>query len=167
MKKIAFFFLATILTTGCSSQENKKNDQPDQEGQKSVAGQPKGTWKVDKEFDENGNMIHYDSIYSWSSSDDFGNLALTDRDSLLQAFQSRFFKHFTNADRFGFEPFMQTDSLFTQKFFNEDFFGSDFGKDFMDLDKMHERMDRMHQEFFERYRENFKRTEEEGETEQL
>ena len=26
-----------------------------------------GAWKVNKEFDENGNLIRYDSVYSWSA----------------------------------------------------------------------------------------------------
>ncbi len=164
MKKVALLFFATILSTGCSSQEAKKDGRP---YEKKLAERPNGTWKVDKEFDENGNMIRYDSIYSWSSSDDFGKLDLKQKDSLLQTFQSRFFQHFSNSGSFDFAPFSEPDSLLSQKFFNQDFFGSDFGKDFMDLDKMHERMDRMHKEFFERFRQNFNKIGEEEETEQL
>lgn len=37
--------------------------------------QPKGTWKVDKEFDENGNLTSYYSISSWSSPDNLDELA--------------------------------------------------------------------------------------------
>ena len=29
-----------------------------------LIAQPKGSWKVDREFDENGNLIRYDSIYT-------------------------------------------------------------------------------------------------------
>lgn len=151
MKKIAFLFLAAILTTSCNSQE-KKDDLEQIDDQKIVANEPKGKWKVDKEFDEDGNLIRYDSIYSWSSSNDFEGLNLQDRDSLIQSFQSKFFQRFSDSDRFGFDRFFDQDSLFGQRFFNEDFFGSDFGKDFMDIDKMHERMERMEKEFFERYR---------------
>jgi len=150
MKKIAFLFLAAILTTSCNSQE-KKDDLEQITDQEKVADEPKGTWKVDKEFDEDGNLIRYDSIYSWSSSDDFGGLNLQDRDSLLQSFQSKFFQRFSDSNRFGFDRFFEQDSLFGQRFFNEDFFGSEFGQDFMDIDKMHERIERMEKEFFKLY----------------
>ena len=155
MKNIALLFLAAVLTTSCNSQENKKDDLENEVGKEKITEQPKGTWKVDKEFDEAGNLIRYDSIYSWSSSDDFETLDLRDKDSLLQSFQSRFFRHFSDTDRFGFDSFMEPDSLFNERFFNKDFFGSDFGKDFMDIDRMHQRMERMQKEFIERYRSRF------------
>lgn len=155
MKKIALLFLAAILSMSCNSQENKKDGAEQKNEKNELTERPKGTWKVDKEFDENGNLIRYDSIYSWSSADAFEDLNLQDRDSLLQSFQSKFFRRFSGSDRFGFNPFFEQDSLFGQRFFNEDFFGSDFGKDFMDIDKMHERMQRMEKEFFERHKARF------------
>ena len=115
MKKIALLFLAAVLTTSCNSQENKKDDL--ENGKEKITEQPKGTWKVDKEFDEAGNLIRYDSIYSWSSSDDFGTLDLRDKDSLLQSFQSRFFQHFSDTDRFGFDSLITPDSLFNERDF--------------------------------------------------
>ncbi len=167
MKKIALLFLAAILTTSCNSQENKKDQIEQEKAEKEITQQPKGTWKVDKEFDENGNLIRYDSIYSWSSADEFEDLKLQDRDSLLQSFQSKFFQRFSGSDRFGFDPFIEHDSLFGRRLFNEDFFGSDFGKDFMNIDKMHERMQRLEKEFFERYKSRMILPEEENEEGQM
>ncbi|MGB5820835.1 MAG: hypothetical protein WBG90_15220 [Saonia sp.] len=98
-------------------------------------------------------MIRYDSIYSWSSGDDLDELATFDRDSTLKSMQSRFYRNFSqfDFDKEGFGDLFAEDSLFTKQFFNNDFFENDFGKDFMDIDKMHERMESMQKQFLERY----------------
>lgn len=47
MKKYILLFVACLISVSCKGQENQNN----------VVEAPKGTWKVDKEFDENGNLI--------------------------------------------------------------------------------------------------------------
>ena len=82
-------FMAILFSlTSCKGQD-KKEDVVTKQGDKKEMEQPKGTWKVDKEFDENGNLIRYDSIYSWSSSDTINDLATMDKDSLLNNFESK------------------------------------------------------------------------------
>ena len=134
-----------LALTSCQGQEKKESEMV-KEGDHKEMAQPKGSWKVDREFDENGNLIRYDSIYTWSS-DSLDDLSGLDRDSLLSNFESKFYSHFS---RFGdlFEP----DSLFSKRFFNEDFFKSDFGEDFMELDNIRKRMMERQKRFLEKYR---------------
>ncbi len=164
MKKIAILSLAAMLSLSCNAQENKNEDKvrKAKDSITEIVEAPKGTWKVDKEFDENGNLIRYDSIYSWSSTDKFNQLYLKNPDSLLKSFQSRFYKNFSGIDdkRFG-DPFAD-DSLFTKRFFDHDFFGSDFGEDFMDIDRLRNKMEAMQQRFLERYRSEFEKQENKG-----
>lgn len=158
MKKIAILSLAAMLNISCNAQEAKKEEksQTDKDNLSQTAVEPKGTWKVDKEFDENGNLIRYDSIYSWSSGDDLDRLSYLDRDSTLQSMQSKFYRNFSQFGNQGFDDFFSSDSLFTNRFFDDDFFTSEFGEDFMDIDKMHKRMEAMQKKFLEKYRPGLK-----------
>jgi hypothetical protein len=153
MKKYIVLLLAALLTTSCNSQESKNKEEPDKK-EEVVAEAPKGSWKVNREYDEAGNLIRYDSIYSWSSGDDLDKLATFDRDSTLKSMQSRFYRNFSqfDFDKEGFGDLFTEDSLFMKRFFNNDFFGNEFGKDFMDIDKMHERMEAMQKQFLDRYK---------------
>ncbi len=153
MKKLIVLVGAALLSTACNSQEHSK-DKAFNEANPDVTEQPKGSWKVNREFDENGNLTRYDSIYSWSSTDSTRNWNLQDRDSLLQSFRSSFRSYFSGADTLGYPGFQANDSLFMKGFFNDDFFESDFGRDFMDLDQIHKRMESMHREFMKRYGES-------------
>lgn len=100
--------------------------------------EPKEDIKVNREFDENGNMIRYDSTYTWSWSSTGENGAIPD--SMFQ-----FNNGFGNFSIFGmdslFQQFntMMPGSMFPDSmFFNEPFFqGSDpfsqFGPDIQSL----------------------------------
>lgn len=155
--------MAAILNLSCNAQENKKAESL-QKDKDSIAQTepPKGTWKVDKKFDEDGNLIRYDSIYSWSSTDDLDMLAQKNPDSLLQSFQSKFYRNFSGIDHQRFGDLFADDSLFTKRFFDHDFFDSQFGEDFMDIDRIRERMETMQQRFLERYQSEFEDLENEG-----
>ena len=160
MKKIAILSMVAILNLSCNAQENKKEATLQKDSIAQVEP-PKGTWKVDKEFDENGNLIRYDSIYSWSSTDNLGELAQRNPDSLLQSFRSKFYRNFSHIDNQRFGDLFSDDSLFTKKFFDNDFFDSDFGEDFMDIDRIRKRMETMQQRFLERYQSEFEKLENE------
>lgn len=149
--------IQTLVLTGlllalssCQGQENKESEMVKDGDQKEMA-RPKGSWKVDREFDENGNLIRYDSIYTWSS-DSLDNLSGLDRDSLLSNFESKFYSHFSQFKDQGFGDLFEPDSLFSKRFFNEDFFKSDFGEDFMELDNIRKRMMERQKRFLEKYR---------------
>ena len=163
MKRIIILTMAAILILNCNAQENEKSNL-EPKGSKELVkhdDKPKGTWKVDKEFDENGNMIRYDSIYSWSSKD-IDELKLENPDSLLQSFQSRFYRNFSKMDTIGFKEMFSPDSSFTKRFFGNDFFTSDFGEDFLDIERLHKRMEHMQHDFLEKYHSEFKKLENDG-----
>ncbi|WP_142785306.1 hypothetical protein [Changchengzhania lutea] len=157
---VLLFLMVALLGNSCNGQKNdyKKNENKKQ--QEVVVEVPKGTWRVDKEFDESGNLIRYDSIYSWSSDDKLQNFSSFDRDSLLQSFKSKFFSEFSDFESQGFEDVFAEDSLFSKQFFNDDFFGSDFGKEFMDLDKIRQQMMERQKRFLEKYQTEFIKPEE-------
>lgn len=153
MKKHILLFMVSILSLSCNSQDNNGNKT--EETDKQITEVPKGSWKVDKAFDENGNLISYDSIYSWSSHNKYDNLTGVDKDSLMKTFKSKFFTNFSQFENEGFEDVFSKDSLFSNHFFNDDFFGSNFGQDFMDVDKMRQQMIDRQKSFLEKYQSEF------------
>ena len=151
-----------LLSVSCNGQKNETKKGETKESEGNVVEQPKGTWKVDREFDENGNLIRYDSIYSWSSNGKFDNLSSIDRDSLMQSFKSRFFTNYSGFENQGFGDVFSQDSLFSKRFFNDDFFGSDFANDFMDIDKLRQQMITRQKKFLEKYQSEFIKPEDEN-----
>ncbi|MDD3773008.1 MAG: hypothetical protein PHC38_10205 [Weeksellaceae bacterium] len=154
--------LAALLSISCNGQKNDSKKTGIKESEEKIIEQPKGTWKVDKKFDDKGNLISYDSIYSWSSNGKLDNLSTLDRDSLLQSFKSRFFTNFSDFENQGFDDVFSKDSLFSKHFFNEDFFGSDFGKDYMEIDKITQQMIARQKKFLEKYQSEFIKPEEDN-----
>ncbi len=162
MKNYILLFIVGLLSVSCNGQKNEtKNTGKKKESKEKVVEQPKGSWKVDKEFDENGNLIRYDSIYSWSSNNQFNNLSLAERDSLMESFKSRFYTSFSRFENQGFDDVFSQDSLFSKRFFNDDFFGSDFGADFMNIDKIRQQMIARQKKFLEKYQSELSKPEEE------
>lgn len=152
-----------LLSMGCNAQENESKKIETKKSDNNLVEQPQGTWKVDKEFDENGNLIRYDSIYSWSSGGEYDKLSLTDKDSLMQSFKKRFFKNYSRFDNEGFSADFSQDSLFANHFFNDDFFDSSFGNDFIDIDKLRQQMMARQKKFLEKYQSEFNKPEAEDE----
>ncbi|APX99920.1 hypothetical protein [Lacinutrix venerupis] len=162
MKKYILLLIIGFLSVSCNSQNDDiKNIEKKEEDNKTV-NEPQGAWKVDKEFDENGNLIRYDSIYSWSSNNTYNNLSSSDRDSLIQYFKSNFFKNFSGFKNNGFDDVFSKDSLFSNYYFNDDFFKSDFGSDFMDIDKIRQQMVKRQKQFLEKYHSEFIKPEDEN-----
>ena len=155
MKKYILLLMMGLLSVSCNSQNNYLKKIETKESDEKIVKEPKGTWKVDKEFDENGNLIRYDSVYSWSSNDKYNNLSLSERDSLMQSYKSRFFTNFSGFENQGFEDVFSKDSLFSKHFFNDDFFGSDFGSYFMDIDKIRQQMIARQKKNLEKYQSEF------------
>lgn len=155
MKNHFLSLMLALISVGCNGQESEIKKAETKETVKNIVEEPKGTWKVDKEFDENGNLIRYDSIYSWSSDHKFNNLSSLDRDSLMQSFKSRFYTNFSKFENEGFEDVFTQDSLFSKRFFNRDFFGSSFGQDFMDIEQIRQQMIARQKQFLEKYQSEF------------
>ncbi|QVY66385.1 hypothetical protein [Polaribacter sp. Q13] len=155
MKKYILLFMLGLLSVGCKGQENETKKVEKGGNKTNVIEEPKGTWKVDKEFDENGNLTKYDSIYSWSSNKKLENLSLSDRDSLIESFKSRFFSNFSGFENQGFDNVFSKDSLFSKHFFNDHFFESEFGNDFMNIDTLRQQMIVRQKKFLEKYQSEF------------
>lgn len=77
----------------------------------------------------------------------------------MQSFKSRFFTNFSEFEDEGFDAIFSQDSLFSNRFFNDDFFGSNFGKDFMAIDSVSQSILTKQRQFLEKYQSEFIRPE--------
>jgi len=162
MKRYFLLLMIGLFSISCNGQTKDADKTELKEHEETITEQPKGSWKVNKEFDDQGNLIRYDSIYSWSSNGKFDDLSTLEKDSLLKSFKSRFFTNFSDFENNGFDDVFSKDSLFSKRFFNDDFFESDFGKDFMDIDKITQQMIAKQKKFLEKYQSEFIKPEDEN-----
>ena len=111
--------------------------------------QPKISWNVNKEVDEQGNIIRYDSTYSWSYSNGSGNTQNINTDSLLQSFNSFFNNHYSPLWNESFINPFEKDSMWNRDFFKDDYFHSRWESNFFDMESMFLRMDSLRNLFFQ------------------
>ncbi|TRZ42038.1 hypothetical protein [Robertkochia solimangrovi] len=101
---------------------------------------PEGKWTVNKEVDEHGNIIRYDSIYTWSSSRGFNGFSQAQIDSIMGSYSSIFERHFSSMDGSLFE----NDSIIND-FFGDNFSGPNSGMP--NFDQIRNMMQKMEERF--------------------
>lgn len=145
MKKLFLILCCSLYMISCQGQDKKKEWKEAPINGKSMAQQtiPKGSWKVNKELDENGNVIRYDSIYSWSSSQNLDNLKPEQLDSIMGSFQSRFGALFGDEMLKGF---FEPDSLLLGQHFGFEGLGEGMPKE---MQEMITRMQQMQEGMFQ------------------
>lgn len=84
MKRLVILGLALSALWGCQSKE--KQEVPEAAGSEASAQKevPEGQWEVHRDYDDQGNLIRYDSVFRWSSSDHGGLLSKAQVDSLFR-----------------------------------------------------------------------------------
>ncbi|MCP9198973.1 hypothetical protein MKO06_03575 [Gramella sp. GC03-9] len=122
---ILVLMLIMMGITGCDAQETKGTAAVQDQVEKENI--PKGNWKVNREYDENGNLISYDSTYVYSYSTINGDTVQPqDMDEIFKDF-SRFFKNEYQMGPSAFMGSFLNDSIRG----NRDFFEKDFFSDRM------------------------------------
>ncbi len=125
------FLLLLFATSSCTYAQKKNDPMP----------KPKVQYHVNKEVDEHGNIIRYDSTYvwSWSNVDSGSNIFVQD------SFYTKFFKDWRN-------PFDDDSMLFGFKPFS---FPS-FDDDWFNIDKQMERMMQRHLQMMKQHEDMIK-----------
>jgi hypothetical protein len=130
MKTMAITFGSLLLICSCSGQPQQQKDK--HSGLKpgivvnDSANRPRMNVKVNKHYDSKGNLVKYDSSYTYTYSGKSQNLQPLANDSIFRDFHS-YFKGNMDAlfDRHNDALFFN-DSLFEYDFFNHDFFQERF-----------------------------------------
>lgn len=117
-----------------------------------LKNQPQVTIKVNKQYDENGNLIGEDSTYVWTYTNMNGDSLTIPADSVWNRFQPFFNEQIPSLFSQHFKDRMKNDSNFFPGFFKGDFFMHQWENDAFDMNKMFHRMDSLKNWFF---KENF------------
>lgn len=86
--KAIILILAMILFGMYSCQSQEKSDQKTALNAKKENSKPQGSWKVNRDYDENGNLISYDSTYTYSYSSVNGDtISSENMDEIISQFR--------------------------------------------------------------------------------
>lgn len=142
--------LLILSITGCKGQEKEKEEVSKEEKQE-MAQKPIEQWNVKKEYDEAGNLIKYDSIYSYSYSTIIGDSVNINLDSIMDSFRGYFENRVPFDWKRDFSYFPKTDSLFMKDFFKEDYFLNNWQEHHSDIENMMKKMDSVRNAFLRKH----------------
>lgn len=135
--------LSLLLVTACQAQTEKSKKSV----QAHTVLQPKVNWNVSKQYDNKGNLIGYDSTYTWMYSGQSGKDIETNMDSLMFTFRRHFNKDFAALfnDKIGESPW--NDSLFYNGFFKPDYLMKTYNENSFIIENMVRSIDSMRNSF--------------------
>ncbi len=141
MDLIAIALSITLMSCNGQTGKQKAKSDPNEFN-------PQTNIKVDKKYDDKGNLISYDSTYSYyySNVKDDKNL----RDSIFNSFRNTFnSKYLFSKDPY-FNNLFFVDSLLKYDFYRKDFFLNRFRNNMRRMDSLFWGMDSMKNSFFSR-----------------
>jgi len=139
MKKLAILLMSALMLTGCNAQDKDAKA-------KDNSIKPKIDYKVNKKYDDNGNLIGYDSTYTYYYSN-------IDKDAMIKdSIFQKFNEHFSNLSMFEddkfFDEFFKQNTYSEDEFFKDDFFRESFKNNQKIMEEMMKSMDEMKNQFF-------------------
>ena len=143
MKRIWMLFIAVTLILGsCNGQDKQiENDKLS-----AVKNAPKEDIKVNKEYDKDGNLIRYDSTYTYFYSN-IQNDTIAE-DSIFTNFKNLFDLQYPFSYKPYFNDLFFDDSLMKYDFYKKDFFTERFMQNIEKTEKMFQEMDSIKNHFF-------------------
>lgn len=142
MIRIGIIAIALSMSlNSCNGQERKQNS-----ATKGDQTMPQTNIKVDKQYDKNGNMVKYDSTYSYYYSNIKSDKKLGD--SILNNFKNHFNQQYFFSDEPFFNSFFFEDTLLKYDFYRNDFFRNRFRNNMARMDSLFWGMDSMKNSFF-------------------
>ena len=141
MIRTGILALALSLTlNGCNGQikdeKSVKTENPD----------PNTHVSVNKEFDDNGNLIRYDSTYSYFYSNIKDDTLL--EDSILNAFKEHFNHQYNFSTQSFFNNLFFEDSLLFYDFYKDEFFSNRFQQNMEFMNDLFKEMDSLKNSFY-------------------
>jgi hypothetical protein len=140
MKTLAFVFFCAVIVA-CNGQDKKVKGDPLEQPAATKGNQPRVQVKVNRKYDEKGNLIRFDSTYTYFYSDRGRDSSRIGLDTIFQRFKSKYKTDFPGAWGSGFNELFFNDSLFRYDFLNEDFFTRRFEMNMQHMRQMFLQMD--------------------------
>ena len=148
-KTLLSLLIFFLIGTSCKQQNKKENSSLLSDNKKDVLpvaakdtlNKPKIKIKANKQYDDKGNLIRYDSTYSYSYSTPEGKSIQSNNDSIYKQFRSFFDKNYSDLFKDQYNDVFLNDSLFKYDFFNNDYFTKRFELNKQLFDKAFKQMD--------------------------
>ena len=113
---------------------------------KTMSNAPKTNIRVNKEYDKNGNLIRYDSTYSYFYSNTINNDSI--RDSIYENFKNHFNRNYFFSNEPFFDNLFFQDSLLKYDFYKKDFFYDRFRQNMGRMDRLFREMDSLKNNYY-------------------
>jgi hypothetical protein len=140
MKKVFAFMLLSFLVGGCNGQKKQNEKETKQTAIADTTVQPKTDIRVNKKYDDKGNLIQYDSSYSYFySSPGFKNSI--NSDSLFSNFKIPLRNDYRSLLDENMNSIFFNDTLFKYDFYNSDYFSKRFQLNMLRFENMFREMD--------------------------
>ena len=149
MKKMIIpLFLFSAFFSGCKN--NPGGEAMAQNPDTLMSPQPKVDIRVNKQYDDAGNLVRMDSTYIWSYSNLEGDSVKVAADSLLEMFKPFSFGAFPDTMDLWLNPFFNFDSIFYTDFFRDNYFFDRWHREFKSLERELHKLDSLRDEFLKR-----------------
>jgi hypothetical protein len=147
MKKIIVMVLLSFLVGGCNGQKKENEKSSKQIAAVDTTANPKTDIRVNKKYDDKGNLIQYDSTYSYFySSPGFKNSISSD--SLFNNFKIPLRNDYKGLLDENMNSIFFNDSLFKYDFYNSDYFSKRFHMNMLQFENMFRQMDSLKSDMF-------------------
>lgn len=145
--KAALLLLPCLIYAGCNGQTDFSiNDLQSQylAENKDSLNKPRVNIHVNKHFDKHGNIIKYDSTYSYFYSSPGSNYFFNNNtDSLLNHFRKHFQKNYSDS----LFPPLFNDSLFNKGFFDDDYLRRQMELNKKLFEEMYQQMNKFEEDY--------------------
>ena len=155
MKKIKLMALLFLSMAACHGQRNsnkgatiKENPGKSTSTYIDTTSNPKVEVKVNKKYDDKGNLIRFDSTYSYIYSSPEGKMDHIQSDSLYNDFKSYFRGNYDNLLSNRMNNIFLNDSLFNYDFFNKDYFSKRYEMNMKSFEQLFQQMDSVKSRYF-------------------
>jgi hypothetical protein len=156
MKTLKLMLLSFLFVVffGCNAQTQKGSAQQGDKNSSKAAvndslNKPRIDVKVNKQYDDKGHIIKFDSTYSYYYSSPKGSSRLAN-DSVFSSFRSFFEKSYPNLMDRNSNSIFFNDSLFKYDFFNDDYFQKRFELNQKMFGNMYRQMDSIKRDYLYR-----------------
>jgi hypothetical protein len=136
-----FALVLSVLVAGCT--EQKAQDKPTSKSRDltDTGYNPKADIRVNKQYDDKGNLIWFDSTYSYHYESPGFKDDMIRSDSVFRNFKTPFRYNFDSMFDSSMSGIFFNDSLFKYDFYNPDYFSKRFQLNMKRFEDMFYRMD--------------------------
>ena len=149
MKKLMVIMLLSLIAGGCNGQKNKNEKAQQQIASLDSLHKPKVDVRVNKQYDDKGNLVQFDSSYSYFySSPGLHSPDSIRSDSLFGSFKFPLLNQYENLMDKNSNSIFFNDSMFMYDFYNEDYFSRRFHLNIPKFEELYKQMDSIKSEMF-------------------